>query len=67
VVRPDVPPGLLSLLYLIGWQQDRCCLVYVIVVQLCGGALVDGLMRVDPDAVRPSWRHYGTAAWDGSS
>lgn len=39
-------------IYLISWQQNRCFLVYVVVL-LSAAALVDGLVRVDPVAVRP--------------
>jgi hypothetical protein len=40
-------------IYLIGWQHNRGFLVYAVVVLLSAAALVDGLVRVDPVAVRP--------------
>jgi hypothetical protein len=40
-------------IYLIGWEQNRCFLLYVAVVVLAAAALLDGLARVDPGAVRP--------------
>jgi hypothetical protein len=45
-------------LYLIGWEQNRCFLLYVVIVTLSGAALLDGLLRVDVHAVQPLLRSH---------
>jgi hypothetical protein len=45
-------------LYLIGWEQNRCFLLYVAIVTLSGAALVDGLLRVEVHAVQPLLRSH---------
>jgi hypothetical protein len=45
-------------IYLIGWPQNRAFLIYVLVVLLSAAALVDGVVRVDPSAVRPAVRIF---------
>ena len=47
-------------IYLIGWQQNRVFLIYVLVVLLATAALVDGVVRVEPSAVRPAVRVFRT-------
>ena len=47
-------------IYLIGWQQNRVFLIYVLVVLLATAALVDGVTRVEPSAVRPAVRVFRT-------
>ena len=48
-------------IYLIGWQQNRAFLIYILVVLLATAALVDGVVRVEPSAVRPAVRAFRTA------
>jgi hypothetical protein len=45
-------------LYIIGWEQNRCFLLYDIIVTLSGAALIDGLLRVDVHAVQPLLRSH---------
>jgi hypothetical protein len=45
-------------LYLIGWEQNRCFLLYDATVTLSGVALIDGLLRVDVRAVQPLLRSH---------
>jgi hypothetical protein len=47
-------------IYLVGWQQNRVFLIYVLVVLLATAALVDGVVRVEPSAVRPAVRAFRT-------
>jgi hypothetical protein len=47
-------------IYLLGWQQNRCFLLYVAVLALSAWALVDGLVRVDARAVQPAVAGFRT-------
>jgi hypothetical protein len=47
-------------IYLIGWPENRAFLIYVLVVLLAAAAFVDGLIKVDPDAVQPAVRAFRT-------
>ena len=47
-------------MYLIGWEQNRCFLLYAIAVTLAVAALLDGLVRVDISAIQPAVRRLRT-------
>ncbi len=47
-------------IYLIGWQENRFFLVYVLVVLVSAAALLDGLIRVDSAAVQPAVEGFRT-------
>jgi len=47
-------------IYLIGWQENRFFLVYVVVVLVAAAALLDGLIRVDSAAVQPAVENFRT-------
>lgn len=47
-------------IYLIGWQENRFFLVYVLVVLVSAAALLDGLARVDSEAVQPAVEGFRT-------
>lgn len=47
-------------IYLIGWQENRFFLVYVLVVLGSAAGLLDGLIRVDCAAVQPAVEDFRT-------
>lgn len=47
-------------IYLIGWEQNRVFLLYVVVVTLSAAALLDGLVRIDAAAVSGLLRQVAT-------
>ena len=47
-------------IYLIGWQENRFFLVYVLVVLVSAAALLDGVVRVDHRAVQPAVAGFRT-------
>ena len=49
-------------LYLIGWEQNRVFLVYAVVVTLSVASLLDGVGRIDVQAVQPAVRGLRTRA-----
>ncbi len=47
-------------IYLIGWQENRFLVVYILVVLVSAAALLDGLVRVDCAAVQPAVKGFRT-------
>lgn len=45
-------------IYLIGWQENRFFLVYVLAVLVSAAALLDGLVRVDSAGVQPAVERF---------
>ena len=47
-------------IYLIGWEENRFFLIYVLVVLVSAAALLDGLIRLDNEAVLPAVEGFRT-------